>query len=533
MSSDDIKRMLAENAGLKAYSAGLKAQNTRLLDEVAGLRSRLDQLIGLAAGQNDRLADLTAMLRRREDQLRRGERKSDDDEPDDDGSGGGGSGGGGGSSGAGASSGKGKKKRKPRSKGGRKPIAQHLPIDEERHTPACCAHCGSDELLARDTEVSDKYTVIKEHVRRRRIVREVKVCKRCNKATTASMPPMPTKRAHYTCDFLAWLMVQKFILLTPLDRVRRHLLNQGIDIPESTLVYLVELAAKLLDPVDGEHWKQLKAGSWIQTDGTGLKVLIEGQDKAWDGYFDVFARDALTVFQFGLTKHADDHAARFQGFDGTILCDAESRFNLVCETRDEANCNAHAVRKFRDAEQGQPVLAKEGGDFLRAMYEVEAEARRLGLGEEDLAALRQRKTRPIADQFKQWLELVEPTLLRSDPLGKAVRYYLNQYNELTYFIDHAEIPIDNNGCERLFQNHAKLRFNSLFAGSVEGGHRWATLAGIIATAHKVGVDVFAYLIWAFERLGTHRKQFGLSAEQLTPMAYKQSLLDVERLAVAA
>ena len=75
MSSDDIKRMVAENAALKA-------QNTSLLDEVAGLRSRLDQLIGLAAGQNDRLADLTAMLRRREDQLRRGERKSDDDEPD-------------------------------------------------------------------------------------------------------------------------------------------------------------------------------------------------------------------------------------------------------------------------------------------------------------------------------------------------------------------------------------------------------------------------------------------------------------------
>lgn len=31
-----------------------------------------------------------------------------------------------------------------------------------------------------------------------------------------------------------------------------------------------------LGPIDGEHWKQLKAGTWMGTDGTGMDVLIEG-----------------------------------------------------------------------------------------------------------------------------------------------------------------------------------------------------------------------------------------------------------------
>ena len=42
----------------------------------------------------------------------------------------------------------------------------------------------------------------------------------------------------------------------------------------STLVSLIERAADLLDPIDGQHWKTLLAGSWMATDGTGLKVLV-------------------------------------------------------------------------------------------------------------------------------------------------------------------------------------------------------------------------------------------------------------------
>ena len=38
----------------------------------------------------------------------------------------------------------------------------------------------------------------------------------------------------------------------------------------------------------------------------------------------------------------------------------------------------------------------------------------------------------------------------------------------------------------------------------------------------VGVLV-AYLTWMFERRGSHRKRFGMSAGELTPMAYREML----------
>jgi transposase len=116
-----------------------------------------------------------------------------------------------------------------------------------------------------------------------------------------------------------------------------------------------------------------------------------------------------------------------------------------------------------------------------------------------------------------------PTLLPSDPLGKAIRYYLNHFEALTRFVHDPDLPIDNNPCERAFQNHAKARQNWLFAGSVEGGHRYAIINGVVTSALKLGLDVEAYLAWVFERRGTHRDEFGLSAAELTPAAYKEAL----------
>ena len=71
---------------------------------------------------------------------------------------------------------------------------------------------------------------------------------------------------------------------------------------------------------------------------------------------------------------------------------------------------------------------------------------------------------------------------------------------------------------------AKMRLNSLFAGSTEGAHRMATLLGIVATCRAIGVDPLGYLAWAFTRLGTHRDVYGLSAAEITPAAYAKTLV---------
>ena len=405
---------------------------------------------------------------------------------------------------------------------GRNAVPSHLEADEHRLRPAACERCGGTALDVVDEVVEEKLHVVKEHQRRRVVRRVTCRCRSCLARTTPASLPAPYARSKVTCEWLAWLIHQKFGLLSPLDRIRRDLAERGVPLAMGSLVNFVERAADLLAPIDGLHWKQLLASAWMATDGTGLKVIVPGLRSAHDGYIELYRNAECAVFQYAAHKGSDDVVAKLAPFRGTLTADAEHRFNAVYATGRvvEAGCNAHGRRKFRDAEAVQPVLAKEGGAFIAALYVAEDEARATGLVGDALLAHRQARMRPIATDFARWLAAVEPTLLPSDPLAAAIRYYRNHWAALLRFLDDPLVPIDNSPTEREFQNVAKLRLNMLFAGSTEGAHRACVLLGIVASCRAIGVPVQAYLAWAFERLGTHREVFGLDLDEMTPAAFK-------------
>lgn len=407
---------------------------------------------------------------------------------------------------------------------GRQPVPQHLESEAHALRPESCAHCGSTALDAADVIVEEKLHVVQEHQRRRVVRRTTCRCRVCGERTTPRSLPAPYERSKVTCEWLAWLVYSKFVLLTPLDRIRRDLGERQIPVAMSTLVSLIERAADLLAPIDGLHWRKLLNSSWMATDGTGLKVLIPQLPVAHNGYIELYRNQELAVFQYEADKRSDNVVSKLTPFRGTLTADAEHRFNAVFASGKvkESGCNAHGRRKFRDAEETQPVLALEGGQFIGAIYGEEEKAQKLGLTGESLLEHRRRFIRPIVNDFEGWMKAVEPTLLPSEQLTTAIRYYKNHRDALFRFIDDPDVPIDNSPTEREFQNVAKLRLNMLFAGSTEGAHRACVLLGIAATCRAIGVPVQAYLAWAFERLGTHRDLFGLELNEMTPAAYKRS-----------
>ena len=407
---------------------------------------------------------------------------------------------------------------------GRKPIPSHLEAEEHELRPSACADCGDTALDVVDELLEEKLHVVKEHQRRRVVHRFTCRCRACGARTTLRSLPAPYERSKITCEWLAWLVYQKFWLLTPLDRIRRDLAERGVPIAMSTLVTFIERAADLLSGVDGLHWKQLLASPWMATDGTGLKVLVPKLPVAHDGYVELYRNCDVAVFQYEADKASDAVVAKLQPFRGTLTADAEHRFNAVYTSGRivEAGCNAHGRRKFRDAEDTQPVLAAFIGAFIGAIYGEEETAQKLGLAGEKLREHRRRQIRPIIESFVRWMDAVAPTLLPSEPLKAAIRYYKNHGAALFRFVDDPIVPIDNSPTEREFQNVAKLRLNMLFAGSTEGAHRACVLLGIVATCRAQGVPAQPYLTWAFERLGTHRDLFALPLEEMTPAAFKKT-----------
>jgi len=350
------------------------------------------------------------------------------------------------------------------------------------------------------------------------------VCLDCQAVVPADRSSLPFKRAKVTCEMLAYLMYNGFYLLVPLDRIRLGLKASGVSMSISYLVKLKQRAAELLDVVNGVHWKQLLSRPWIQVDGTGQKVIIKDIPGTHHGFLEVFCGGDLVVFQFALNKWGSTLANRLRTYVGTLVCDAESRNGLVFEEGRiaEAGRNAHVVRALKVVEKEQPVLAAEGLGFFGRIYDLHRSTD--GLSLEEIGRVRGEEVRPIYEALAKWRDAVAPTLAPSDGLAKVLRYLRNQWAPLTRWLDDPNLPPDNNACEREFQRIAKGRLAWLFFGGPEGGHRAATLLGIVATCQRVGVDVLRYLAWAFERLGTARDRLGaLLPEQLTPAAYKANL----------
>ena len=502
----DVDALLRENAAQRAENAELRAQVAKLTTQLAKLTDRIDELLAVAQRKQRKPANekkpepapvIEGDAKRAFDERPKPPPKSEPDTTT-------------------------KKPARPR---GRKPVPAHLEAEQHTLRPNACAHCGNTALDAVDEIVEEKLHVVKEHQRRRVVRRTTCRCRECGGRTTPRSLPAPYERSKVTSEWLAWLVHSKFCLLSPLDRIRRDLAERGIPLAMGSLVNFIERAADLLAPIDGLHWKQLCAGSWMATDGTGIKVLIPKLPTAHNGYIELYRNRELAVFQYAADKNGDDVVAKLRSFRGTLTADAEHRFNGVFASGDviEAGCNAHARRKFRDAEDTQPTLAVEGGAFIGAMYGEEERAQKHGLVGDALLAHRREHIRPIADDFVRWLDAIEPTLLPSEPLMVAVRYYKNHRDALLRFLDDPLVPIDNSPTEREFQNVAKLRLNMLFAGSTEGAHRACVLLGMVATCRAIGVPIHAYLAWAFDRLGTHRDVFGLEIHQITPAAFKKTL----------
>ncbi len=418
------------------------------------------------------------------------------------------------------------KVRGPVSPSGRTRVPEHLVTDSESHRPGRCDQCGGEDLRIVGEEITHQLDTIREHLRRREIVRKRCRCNGCNTTTLADMPAMPWNKSKFTANMLAHIAYTKMGLHVPLDRMRRDFELRGVKLAISTLVSVMAKTGDLLAAIDKVNWDELVAGSWMNVDGSGIDVVVQNEGVA-RGIFDVFTRDDLAVYTFSASKNGTDFAARLAKFKGTLVADAESRMNETYASGriTEAGCNSHGIRKFDEAESEYPQLAEEGRQFVAAMFYWEDKGRENGISADALLEWRREHIAPIAADFRRWIDVVRETLVPGTPLRKAVNYYYNHWDALMRFLGDPKIPMHNNAAERLFRSLDTGRHNWLFAGNEDSAHNLAVLMGLVATCRLQGIDPQNYLAWAIERRGTWRTRYGLAPKELTPAAYKRWLAE--------
>src|ERR1700722_11152745 len=164
-------------------------------------------------------------------------------------------------------------------------------------------------------------------------------------------------------------------------------------------------------------------------------------------------------------------------------------------------CWAHARRKFYDARHTAPLPAHQALARIGQLYQIEEACK--DLSAEERCVIRQRDAVPLLNAFGEWLDEQSRIILPKSPVGQAISYARNQWQDLQTYTGDGELSIDNNVSERSLHAQAIGRKNYLFVGSDRGGRTAATLYGLVGTCKRHQIDPFAYLKDVLDRLPRH------------------------------
>ena len=413
---------------------------------------------------------------------------------------------------------------KPRQTPKRAALPAGLPRVDIHHEPDSTT-CGCGCQLKRiGQDVSEKldYTpgvfTVEQHIRGKW------ACAHCETLIQAPVPAQIIDKGIPTAGLLAQVLVAKYSDHLPLYRQERIFERAGVALPRSTLAQWVGICGVQLQPLVDALKTEILRHTVLHADETPVEMLKPGNKKTHRAYLWAYAPGAFedlkaVVFDF-CESRAGEHARTFLGsWKGGLVCDDYAGYKAgFVSGITEVGCMAHSRRKFFDLHvAAKSQIAGQACTYISQLYEVERDARHLSAAER--LQIRQDKSKPLADAFKEWMLLQRQKITDGSATAKALDYSLKRWGALTQFLDDGQLPIDNNWIENQIRPIAIGRNNWLFAGSLRAGQRAAAVMSLIQSAKLNGHDPYAYLKDVLARLPMHKNS---QIEELLPHRWQST-----------
>ncbi len=403
----------------------------------------------------------------------------------------------------------------------RRDLRSKLPSVEVEHEVAdhACPTCASGHLQdIGSAEQSEEFDFVPASFVRKVHKRHKYVCSDCNTMVTAPGPKRVVDGAHYGPGLHAHVVVEKCADATPVHRLAKRFRRAGVPTSRTTLTDLFHRSAELLAPLHAELLREVAASERVNADET--PVPVQAKDKTRRAYKWTFLSERAIAFVFSPSRSGEVPLSVLGGTSGTLQVDGYSGYNAVCvpESRTRVGCWAHARRRFLKARQTSLQAAEEALALIRALYEVEHEAAKLGVvGTDRHQQMRRTESAATLRRFAKWLAEHKPLHPPKSPMGDAIGFTLNNWDELKRVLDDVGLPLDNNVAERALRIVALGRKNWLFVGHDTAGENMATLMSLLSTCELHDVDPQAYLTDVLIRVGdTTQSRIG----ELMPWAWK-------------
>jgi len=330
-------------------------------------------------------------------------------------------------------------------------------------------------------------------------------CDRCEKDTgfahiVSVKPPVPLmKHSLASPSTVAYIMTQKYVDGLPLARQEKIWAREGVSLSRATMAnWVIQCTQTWLKPLYRHMKHELLTHSVIHADETVVQVLKEdGKPATSESRMWLYASAALLRHQVRIFEYQPDRSGKrpesfLRGFSGYLVTDGYAGYNQV-QNVIHCGCWAHARRKWREAmPEGATVRTSKAAVGYQYCNKLFAEERKCATYQlRYRQEYRQSKMLPLLEEYFAWLKTVHPE--KGSGLETAVRYSLNQKQQLMAFLDSGEIPISNNLAENAIRPFTLGRKNWLFCDTPKGAEASAIVYSIVESCKANGIEPFAYL----------------------------------------
>jgi transposase len=340
-------------------------------------------------------------------------------------------------------------------------------------------------------------------------------CRLCDAVFTAALPPEVAALPKYDSSCASMIALLRYGSGLPNYRLQGLQASLYMPLPDATQWEIVSKAAPAPRAVFHALIVAAAQAPLLHNDDTPMRVLeLMAERKRAEA--DGVKPTALGVNTSGLVAVLEkykvvlfftghDHAGKNlervlahraeQLQPAMQMCDALAA-NVCGEfTTILANCLAHGRRQVVDVADKFPEAARRVIEDLAAVYKHDAQCRAQQLSPEQRLSVHQEHSKPIMDELLRWTNeqfeqrLVEP----NSGLGKALRYLINHWSELTLFLRKAGAPLDNNVCEQALKRAVLHRKGSMFYKTMTGAEVGDVYMSLIHTCRLCDVNPLDYL----------------------------------------
>ncbi len=310
-----------------------------------------------------------------------------------------------------------------------------------------------------------------------------------------------------TPELLSFLIFSKFFQSLPFYRIEEFYKLQGIVLSRGTMArWLIQVSEKLI-PIYNILQDRVLDSGYMAIDATTVQVLKEvGREPKTKSFMWVRGspEQGIVLFDYNISGAGRIAKNLTEDFVGGLQADAHKGYGSIEKEKVTLlGCMMHARRRFYKAWVGakkKSGLAEIGLSMIKRLYKFEKKYKEDKLTPEQRHEARLKEVAPYLEKMQKWCKSKKKKVLPQSPIGNAINYFLNEYEELSGFLKNGRYEIDNGWIERMIRKFAIGRNNWMFNDTVEGAHASSIFYSLCLTAKLNNKDMFKVMTEVFEKL---------------------------------